>query len=323
MTILWASAWLVWANASDFATVSQEHMATRIDVTVPSEQVAATDHVFRAFSDVENSANEWRSGSPLARVNASAGVAPVEVPVAVYDLVKTGLAIGKISNGTFDVSWAAMWGVWDFRTPKPPPDAAVLAKQVALVGYEQIVLNEEKRTIYLPKKGMKLGVGGIAKGHALNLGANALRNAGVSDFTISAGGQVYAGGVKDGRKWRVGIRDPRGSPQDYFALVEVSDQSVSTSGDYERFFEHDGVRYHHILDPRTGQPARGLRSATVISADATLADALSTAVMVLGRDAGLRLIQSLEEVEAAVVDHNGKVFTSTGLDLLMVRPPQN
>ena len=244
------------------------------------------------------------------------------VPPNVFALVQRGIEIGELSQGTFDISWAAMWGVWDFRTPAPPPDAALLASRVALVDYTTVVLDKEKSSVFLPKSGMKLGVGGIAKGYALNLGAAALRQSGVSDFTISAGGQVHAGGQKDNRPWRVGIRDPRGDESDYFAVIEVSDQSVSTSGDYERFFLYEGERYHHILDPRTGQPARGLRSATVISADATTADALSTAVMVLGKTEGLHLIQQVAGTEAAVVDAEGRVFTTPGLTLHMIHAPK-
>lgn len=314
--------WFVLAHAQDFETVSRHQMATRIDVTVPTAQREAAPQVFAVFEEVEAAANEWRTGSPLSDVNEAAGVSAVVVPVNVFALVQRGIEIGKLSQGTFDISWAALWGVWDFRTPAPPPDPALLASRVALVDYTAVVLDDTQSSIFLPKAGMKLGVGGIAKGYALNLGAAALRQAGVTDFTLSAGGQVYAGGHKNNRPWRVGIRDPRGEESDYFAVIEVSDQSVSTSGDYERFFLHEGVRYHHILDPRTGQPARGLRSATVVSADATTADALSTAVMVLGKTEGLRLIQAVEGAEAAVVDTDGRVFTTPGMTLHLIHPPK-
>ena len=169
---------------------------------------------------------------------------------------------------------------------------------------------------------MRIGVGGIAKGHALDLAVAELRRSGADSFTLTAGGQVYAAGTKEGRPWRIGVRDPRSAPEDFFAILEVSDLSVSTSGDYERFFEQDGVRYHHILDPRTGWPAKGLRSATVVSADAALADALSTAVMVLGKEEGLALIDRVPSAQALVVDHAGGVHRTRGLTgLTIVHPP--
>ena len=151
---------------------------------------------------------------------------------------------------------------------------------------------------------MKIGLGGIAKGYALDRAAELLRAHGVRDFLILGGGQVMAGGHKDGKPWRVGIRDPRGEPEDYFATLDVTDASTSTSGDYERYFVLDGVRYHHILDPRTGMPSKGLRSVTTVSPDATLADALSTAIMVLGAERGLALAESLG-VGAVLVDNAG------------------
>ncbi|MFG0251568.1 MAG: FAD:protein FMN transferase, partial [Phycisphaerales bacterium JB038] len=140
-----------------------------------------------------------------------------------------------------------------------------------------------------------------------------LQQRGVESYLISAGGQMLVGGRRGDRPWRIGIRDPRGPADDFFAHLEVVDASISTSGDYERFFLIDGVRYHHLLDPRTGRPARGLRSATVVSADATLADALSTAVMVLGLESGLQLVEGMPGVEAALVDDKGRLHVSRGL----------
>ncbi len=311
---LWvATAWASWA------TVSTEAMSTRVDLSLPAEDAEKAELAWEVFATVEAQANEWREDSPIGRVNARAPQAVV-VPEDVFALVQRGVELGALTGGAFDISWAALWGLWDFSTPGPVPDARECARRAAQVDYTRIELDPEQLTVRLPE-GMKIGLGGLAKGHALDRAAAALRAAGVRDFALSAGGQVLASGEKDGRPWRGGVRDPRGAPDDYFALLDASNTSVSTSGDYERYFEHDGVRYHHILDPRTGLPARGLRSATVVSADATLADALATALMVLGRDEGLRLVAELKGTEAVVVDDHGRVFSTDGLQLTLAHAP--
>ena len=184
-----------------------------------------------------------------------------------------------------------------------------------------VEVDADASTVRLPVPGMALGLGGVAKGHALDRSAAALREQGLTDFAISAGGQIYAAGQKSDRPWRVAIRDPRGVTDGWFGMVEAGDASVSTSGDYERFFEVDGERYHHILDPATGQPARGLRSATVVAADAALADALSTALVVMGPDRGMPLVEALDDVEAVLVDDGGRVHRSTGVVLHLLRQP--
>jgi thiamine biosynthesis lipoprotein len=270
--------------------------------------------------------SEWKASSPLSAVNAAAGREPVAVPDDLRDVIRRGIEIGALTDGAFDVTWAALWGLWDFTTDEPrvPADDEI-ARRAALVDFRAVRIDDEAGTVFLPRAGMMIGLGGIAKGCALDVAARALRERGVRDFLVSAGGQMMVGGSPEGaagRPWRIGIRDPRGAPDDFFAFVEVTDASVSTSGDYERFFEVDGVRYHHLLDPRTGRPARGLRSATVVSPDATLADALSTAFMILGRDRALALAERLPEVEAVLVDDDGAVHVTSGLtDRLRERHP--
>jgi thiamine biosynthesis lipoprotein len=301
------------AEERPYERLSAEVMTTRIDVIIPREQAEHAKVVFDTFARVDARMSEWKPTSPLAQVNAEAGE-PVAVPDDLRAVVRRGLRIGELTEGAFDITWAALWGLWDFNADAPRvPSDAELRHASALVDFRSVAVDDVAGTVRLPRAGMKIGLGGIAKGHALDRSAAALRERGVTSFTLSAGGQVYAAGRKGDRPWRVGIRDPRGGEDDFFAVLEVSDLSVSTSGDYERFFVADGVRYHHILDPRTGRPARGLRSATVVARDATLADALSTAVMVLGRDRGLAVVEGLIGVEAVVVDDAGRVATTSGL----------
>ncbi|MCK6528426.1 FAD:protein FMN transferase [Myxococcota bacterium] len=302
--------------APEYVTFSEERMSTRIDATLPQGPGAreAAAVVFDAFSQVEETANEWRESSPLAAVNRGAGGPPVPVPQDLFDLLRRGVEMGELTGGAFEVTWAALWGLWTFSgpDPKPPPEEAIRAR-LPLIDFRAVELDPAKRTARLPREGMKIGLGGIAKGLALDRAAAALRARGIGSFSLSSGGQVTVAGLRGDRPWRVGIRDPRGSRDDAFALVEVSDASVSTTGDYERYFVREGVRYHHVLDPRTGWPARGVRSATVIAADGTLADALSTGLFVLGPSRGIALVESLPGVEAVMVDDAARVHASSGI----------
>ncbi|MCC6623914.1 MAG: FAD:protein FMN transferase [Deltaproteobacteria bacterium] len=315
----------------EWARAGFTSMATRIDVVLPPDAPieAAMGAVKAVFAEVERTANEWQDGSPLAAVNARAGGEAVVVPPDLLALVQRSVAVGRLTDGAFDPTWAALWGTWRFKGEGlvvPPAD--LIAARRRLIDYRRVEIDAARGTLRLPEAGMKLGLGGIAKGHALDLAAARLRALGVTRFLLSAGGQVYAAGDHDGRPWRVGLRDPRGLPDDSFATLEVRDASVSTSGDYERFFVADGVRHHHILDPRTGYPSRGARAATVICDDATLADALSTALMVLGPEAGLAVIARVAAsegrvIEAVVVDAAGRVHTTPGMRsrLVVVHPP--
>lgn len=307
----------LWTRPADHFQV----MGTVVDVELP-EAAGAADAVAAVhdvFADVEATANEWRAATALAEINAHAGT-PTPTPEPVRALLRRSLDVARTTDGAFDPTWAALWDQWDFRAETHVlPDPAVLAERVKHIDWTRVVIDDDAGTVLLPDPGMKLGLGGIAKGWALDRSAAELRRRGFDDFVISAGGQVMAGGHKGDRPWRVGVRDPRGPREDAFAMVEVSDGSMSTSGDYEHYFELDGVRYHHILDPKTGWPAKGVRSASVLCPDATLADGLSTALVVLGVERGLALAERLDDVEAVIVDDAGKVHTTSGVhDRLVV-----
>jgi thiamine biosynthesis lipoprotein len=313
-----------------YKTFQHQVMATTVQVVVPAGKAAQeqAETVFDVFDLVDERMSEWKASSPLSAVNEHAGDGPVEVPEDLRRVLHRGIEVGNLTGGAFDVTWAALWGLWNFRAPDPHvPDPAEIARRVKLIDYRKVEIDDQAGTVRLPEKGMKIGLGGIAKGYALSRAAQMLRDRGLQSFMILGGGQVLAAGERredGGRPWRVGIRDPRGGQQDYFAVLDVVNKSVSTSGDYERYFIADGVRYHHILDPRTGWPARGLRSVTVISPDAVLADGLSTGIMVMGPEKGLALAERLKNVEAVLVDDHGKVETTSGLGgtLKMLHPPR-
>ena len=262
------------AKVSTYSIFRAEAMATTFVVELPDRPGAAdtAEEVFAIFRRIDAEMSEWKPTSPLSAVNRQAGGAAAAVPAELRALLHRGVEIGELTGGAFDVTWAALWGLWDFKAAEPRvPEAAEIARRVALIDYRQVEIDDAAGTVRLPRAGMKIGLGGIAKGYALERAAAVLDARGVGSYLLLAGGQVFARGRKGDRPWRVGIRDPRGGPDDSFASLDLTDASASTSGDYESYFMLDGVRYHHILDPRTGMPARGLESATVIAADATLA----------------------------------------------------
>lgn len=291
-------------------------MGTTVSVTVNTDDPAAAERAFAAASDelerVESLMSEWREGTPLYRVNRNAGVRPVEVPQELYSVVEAALEVSRLTDGAFDVTWAAMWGLWDF-TPGAAkvPDPADVLERIALVDYRGVVLDPEAGTVYLERPGMVMGLGGIAKGYAVDRAMAAVLSSGVGDVIVRAGGDMRLQGRGPDGPWPVGIKHPR--KDGLLATLRLTDVSISTSGDYERYFISDGVRYHHIIDPATGYPARGARSVTILAPDTMTTDALATAVFVLGVDRGTALVEGLPGVEAIIVGPDGEVASTSGI----------
>ena len=265
-----------------------------VTAVAPSEEQArqAVEAAFAEIDRIENRISSWRADSETTALNQNAGQGAMAVSDELFGLVRRSLAVSKLTGGAFDITFAGAGVLWDFKA-KPPkrPDA-------------------EARTIELLLPGMRLGFGGIGKGYAANRAVHTLKELGITGGLVNAGGDLVAFGRQaDGGAWTIGLADPM-SPDTVFASLDLVDQAIVTSGDYERFFEVDGVRYAHILDPRTGEPVRGLRSVSVVCPDGELADALATSVFVLGVDEGLRLVNSLRGVEALIIDQDGRLHPS-------------
>jgi FAD:protein FMN transferase len=295
----------------------------RITASVSNEPDAlrAFEKVFDEFDRLDRLLSVWHAGSDVSRINTAAGRAPVDVTAETFDVLRTAMQVGEWTGGKFDVTFGALSGLWKFdhdqdnRIPQPADVRARLPD----VDYRAVELNPDRRTVFLPRQGMRLHLGGIGKGYAVDRAAAILRADGVSDFLIQAGGDLYAGGSRGDRPWRAAIRDPRGPVDRLFAALDVRDETFSTSGDYERYFIRDGRRYHHILDPDSGEPARGCRSVTIVARQATIADALSTGVFVLGPQAGMALIERLPDVEGVIVTDRNTVMVSSGLTARLER----
>jgi thiamine biosynthesis lipoprotein len=239
-----------------------------------------------------------------------------------FDLVVRAIKVSRLTGGAFDVTFGAVGRLWDLKADPPRlPDQAAIAAALELVDYRAIELDPKAPSVRLAKPGMLLGWGAIGKGYAANRAVAVLRALGATGGLVNAGGDIVAfGRQEDGNPWKIAIAHPL-RPLQAFAFLEVEDQAVVTSGDYERYVEIDGVRYAHIIDPRTGWPVRGVRSVTVVCPDGELADALATATFVMGVTQGLALIDQLHGVEAMVVDDEGVIHYSQHLERLIQEEP--
>ena len=290
----------------------------RLSAWTAEEQAAqaAFAAAFAEFERLEALMSVWRQGSDVLRINAAAGERPVAVGAEVREALRAAQQVSEWTTGKFDVTFGALADVWKFDAQDQDstiPDADTIRRRLPLIDYRQIEVDDSAGTVFLRRKGMRIHLGGIGKGYAVGRAVQILRRAGLRDFMVQAGGDLYVAGRKDGRPWRLGINDPRGPSARSFATVELTDSTFSTSGDYARFFMKDGVRYHHLLDPATGQPARGCRSVTIVAGDPVVADGLSTGVFVLGPSAGMALIERLPNVEGVIVTATNEVLVSAGL----------
>jgi FAD:protein FMN transferase len=275
---------------------------------------AAADRVKQEFDRLDALLSVWKPGSDVVRLNQAAGVRPVIVDQDTMAVLELARDAGVRTAGKFDVTFGALAEIWKFDHDQDNvmPDRAAIAQRLPLVDYTAIALKRADRTAFIARPGIRVHLGGIGKGYAIDRAAAVLRAGGFHDFLIQAGGDMFASGTNNGTAWKLGIADPRGEHA-AFAAVEVRDATVSTSGDYERFFITDGVRYHHLIDPDSGEPARGCRSVTIIAASGVTADVLSTGVFILGPEAGMKLIEDVPGVEGVIVTADNTVLISSGL----------
>jgi thiamine biosynthesis lipoprotein len=276
---------------------------------------SAFDAVFQEFERLEGLMSVWRPGSDVLRINAAAGDHAVAVSADVRETLRLAEQISEWTDGTFDVTFGALADVWKFDHDQDNtiPGGEAIRARLPLIDYRQIEVDEAAGTVFIKRKGARIHLGGIGKGYAVERSATILRRSGLRDFMIQAGGDLYVAGRKGDRPWKLGINDPRGPDGRSFATIELADSTLSTSGDYARFFFKDGVRYHHILDPRTGQPARLCRSVTIASASPVVADALAKGVFILGPEKGMALVERLPNVEGVIVSARNEILVSSGL----------
>jgi thiamine biosynthesis lipoprotein len=287
----------------------------------------AIEQVYDEFERIEAALSLWRPESDVQRLNAAAGRGPVQVGDDTIIVLQAAAEASRLTHGKFDVTFGALADVWlfDHDQDNRVPTAEEIAARLPRIDYTAVRVDATAGTAEITRPGVRVHLGGIGKGYAVERSAALLRRAGYGDFLIQAGGDLYAAGRRGERPWRVGLYDPRGSDGATFASIDLADETFSTSGDYERFFIQDGVRYHHLLDPDTGQPARSCRSVTILARSPLTADWASTGVFIMGPEAGMTLVESLPDVEAIIVTADNEVRMSKGLQgrLRIERPPTN
>jgi len=289
-------------------------MGTFFDIQVVGEDEAsasaAIEDAFAEVARVERLISEWKEDSEISALNRSAGQGPLTVGPDLYAVVERSVRVSDLTGGAFDITFAACGGLWSFREARVP-SSGELEPCLELVDYRLLQLDREASSIRLPRRGMRIGVGGIGKGYGVDRAAELLEARGFLDYIVDGGGDVRLRGANAGRPWRVGIAHPRRRGELYGRLLGDRG-AIVTSGDYERYFEADGRLYHHILDPATGRPASRSVAVTVVAGSALEADALATGLFVLGPDEGLALVERLEGVEALFFAPDLTVLRSSG-----------
>jgi thiamine biosynthesis lipoprotein len=303
---------------AEWVRVDDAIMGTQVRVELwhedPDKGRSAAEAVLEELRRIDRGMSPYREDSELSRVNREAAVQAVIISRELYDLLVRSLAFSELTGGAFDITFASAGYLYDYRDRRRP-DSASLEAVLPAIDYRHVLLDPQAGTVRFSREGVRIDLGGIAKGHAVDRGIALLRARGIDHAMVSAGGDTRVIGQRWGRPWQVGIRHPR-DPEGLVAMLPLEDSAVSTSGDYERYFVEDGIRYHHILDPDTGRSADAVRSVTILGADATTTDALSTSVFVLGPERGMALVDSLAGIEAVIVDRGGLMRYSSGLEAL-------
>lgn len=295
-------------------------MGSRFDITVvATDSTTANSYIDDAISEItriEKLISSWDAESQTSLINKNAGIAPVKVDQELFELIERTLQISEITDGAFDISFASVDKIWRFdgsMTQKPTEEEII--NSVAKIGYQNIVMDKKSLTVFLKLSGMKIGFGAIGKGYAADKVRTMLKKNGVAAGIINASGDLTAWGHQpDGSDWMIGITNPLNKNK-VFSLFPVVDAAVATSGNYEKFVEFDGVKYSHIIDPRTGYPATGLVSVTIFANSAELCDALATAIFITGTETGIDIINQIKGVECIVVDDKNKIHTSKNIQL--------
>jgi thiamine biosynthesis lipoprotein len=291
-------------------------MGTRIAVELWAEDRAkgdaAIDAVMREMRRVDAAMSTFKPTSELSIVNQRAAGAPVKIGDELFDLLTTAERYSRDTDGAFDITYASVGYMYDFRRRKRP-DQSDIDQALPAIDYRHVMLDPQARTVRFSRQGVRIDLGGIGKGHAVDRGIAVLQERGISRALITAGGDSRIIGDRFGDPWVIGIRHPD-RKNEVIARIPLEDAAISTSGDYERYFDEDGVRYHHIIDPHTGHSASKVRSATIIGPTATRTDGLSKTAFVLGAERALEIYNRLDDVDAILVTPDGRVLYSKGLE---------
>lgn len=310
----------VCSNAQEVFHKTSKLMGSRFDLTVvakdSTEGKEYVDIAIAEITRIEKLISSWDDNSQTSKINRNAGIKPVKVDKELLDLIERAIAISNLTDGAFDISYASMDRIWKFDgSMTKMPSKEEIAVSVEKVGYKNILLNKEDSTIFLKLKDMKIGFGAIGKGYAADKAKQLLISKGVSSGIINASGDMNTWGKQpNGKDWSVAITNPMNKNK-AFALLPLKQGAVVTSGDYEKFVMFDGVRYAHIINPKTGYPSKGIISVTVFASSAELADALATSIFVMGKEVGLNRINQIPNVECIIIDTEGNIHQSENIKI--------
>jgi FAD:protein FMN transferase len=304
------------SNSFNLFKYHQVSMGTVVEITLVGEDEEAANKAtlqsFQEIKRIEHLMSPWIDSSDVTRINQSAGKEWVKVSQETLRVIKKAREISELSEGGFDITVGPLTQLWRVARKKGiPPSADELKKKLDLVNFRNVMIDQEEK-VFLKKRGMSIDLGGIAKGYAVDRAFEVLRTLGYKNLIVNAGGDLRVGGSKLDQPWSIGIQDPRSSEK-IMATVTISDSAIATSGDYEKFFIYQGKRYHHIFNPKDGLPSDGCQSVTIICKEGMVADALATAVFVLGPEKGYVLCQKLKGVDCLIVDKEGKIILAPGL----------
>jgi len=295
-------------------------MGSRFDITVvASNEKEGNEYIDSAIFEItriEKLISSWDLNSETSLINKHSGIKPIKVDKELFDLIERSIAISTLTNGAFDISYASMDRIWDYDgSMRKMPSDEEISISIKKVGYQNISIDKEAQTVFLKLKGMKIGFGAIGKGYAADKAKALLIEKGVKAGIINASGDLNAWGKQaDGSDWMVAITNPLNKNK-VFSWLPINDSAIVTSGNYEKFISFDGIRYSHIIDPRTGYPSTGIISTSIMTSNAELADAISTSVFVMGVETGLDFINQLKGVDCIIIDEENKIHISNNIKL--------
>jgi len=295
-------------------------MGSRFDITVvASNEKEGNEYIDSAIFEIariEKLISSWDVNSETSLINKLSGIKPIKVDKELFDLIERSIAISTLTNGAFDISYASMDRIWNYDgSMKEMPSAEKISNSIKKVGYQNISIDKEAQTVFLKLKGMKIGFGAIGKGYAADKAKALLIEKGVKAGIINASGDLNAWGKQaNGKDWMVAITNPLNKNK-VFSWLPINDSAIVTSGNYEKFISFNGIRYSHIIDPRTGYPSTGIISTSIMTSNAELADAISTSVFVMGVETGLDFINQLKGVDGIIIDEQNKIHISNNIKL--------
>ena len=295
-------------------------MGSRFDITVvASNEKEGNEYIDSAIFEIariEKLISSWDVNSETSLINKLSGIQPIKVDKELFDLIERSIAISTLTNGAFDISYASMDRIWKYDgTMREMPSEEKISSSIKKVGYQNIIIDKEAQTVFLKLKGMKIGFGAIGKGYAADKAKALLIEKGAKAGIINASGDLNAWGKQaNGKDWMVAITNPLNKNK-VFSWLPINDSAIVTSGNYEKFVSFNGIRYSHIIDPRTGYPSTGIISTSIMTSNAELADAISTSVFVMGVETGLDFINQLKGVDCIIIDEQNKIHTSNNIKL--------